>query len=313
MVLIMEKVLSCSSEKSYSTFGNEIYPGREMKMFCQMEQTSLKEEPVENRYRIVYLKSGNGIFQNKDKSQIITSPAIFALNFEDKVSFKASEDALMDVIYFSPFCFDRYEEPENFESWRTELGPDYYFFRAFFDRGENYIGVIMTSHSMGSRVQNLICSVNKILTGQPDDFWPCRSRSFFLELLITVNSIFSENEIEQNVIMNKISDEVMQIVEWINRHYQEKISLEDITKNFSTNKTTLNKKFKSEMGLTVSAYLISLRMQMASILLKKTYLSINEILFRTGYHDEANFMRAFKKFSGTTPGEYRKQFAEKYF
>ena len=97
------------------------------------------------------------------------------------------------------------------------------------------------------------------------------------------------------------------------RQLQEQDKLEDIIRKFNTNKTTLNLTFKAEMGSTVTAYIITLRMQMACVLLKNTYLSVGEIVERIGYNDETHFIRAFKKHTGRTPGEFRKQFAERYF
>ena len=113
--------------------------------------------------------------------------------------------------------------------------------------------------------------------------------------------------------MTKATEKVQKIVEWINDNYNNKISLDDITREFNTNKTTLNQNFKAEMGSTVTTYIISLRMQMACVLLKKTYLPVSEIVERIGYNDEAHFIRAFKKHTGSTPGDFRKQYTEKYF
>ena len=84
--------------------------------------------------------------------------------------------------------------------------------------------------------------------------------------------------------------------------------LEDITKQFNTNKTTLNQRFKAVMGVTVMEYVMNLRMQIACSLLRKTYLSVNEIMERAGYRDDAHFMRAFKKYAGCTPTEYRSRY-----
>ena len=105
-----------------------------------------------------------------------------------------------------------------------------------------------------------------------------------------------------------MSDEIMDVLDWVHIHYLDKVVLEDITKQFHTNKTTLNQKFKAVMGITVMEYIISLRMQIACSLLRKTFLTVGEIMERSGYRDDAHFLRSFKKYAGCTPTEYRNQF-----
>ena len=67
----------------------------------------------------------------------------------------------------------------------------------------------------------------------------------------------------------------------------------------------LCKIFHREEGMTVKSYLNTLRMNEALRLLKNSELSVKEISFRVGFSDEVIFMKAFKKFYGKTPSEYR--------
>ncbi|MBP5753278.1 MAG: helix-turn-helix transcriptional regulator, partial [Treponema sp.] len=268
---------------------------------------------LNDRFRIAFIKKGHATFTNGTKSQLVTSPAVLALNFEDNAILSKSDDLEMDIVYFSPYCYDRYDKETDFEDWKNKLGIDYYYFMPFFERDDSFIGSISIPQNSASHIQKLIDSTDSILVNQPDDYWPCRSRSFLLELLITVNTVYSELENFSNPVTTKATERVQRIVEWINDNYTSRISLEDITREFNTNKTTLNLTFKAEMGSTVTAYIISLRMQMAGVLLKNTYLSVSEIVERIGYNDEAHFIRAFKKHTGSTPGEFRKQFDERYF
>lgn len=297
-------------EYEFSTLGQSIHPGREVKIACQFNARDISEQAPFDRFRVLYLKEGHGVFENGHKNQIVTSPAVICLNQHDRIRFHKSDDAILDAMFFDPVCFERYVEFASFDEWKNQLGQDEYFFRPFFERNETYIGVNSTSSILGSRISQLIALTDKTLRAQADVNWPCRSRSFFIELLLTVNSIYSEGETEQKVFIGKMSDEVLRIVEWANGHYLEKIVLDDIVKEFNTNKTTLNQRFKAVMGITVIEYIINLRMQVSCSLLRKTYLTVSEIMERSGYHDDAHFLRAFKKYSGCTPSEYRKRYGD---
>ncbi|MBP5752099.1 MAG: helix-turn-helix transcriptional regulator, partial [Treponema sp.] len=277
-----------------STFGDTIYPGREMKIKCVFGKKELGVSQLDDRFRIVFIKKGHATFTNGTKSLLVTAPDVLALNFDDKAELSKSDDLEMDIVYFSPFCYDRYDNETDYEGWKKNLGQDYYYFRPFFEREEDFIGAVSIPQNMASHIQKLIESTDRMLVNQPDDYWPCKSRSFLLELLITVNTVYSEMENFSNPVRTKATERVQKIVEWLNDNYRNRISLEDVTRKFNTNKTTLNLMFKAEMGSTVTAYIISLRMQMACVLLKNTYLPIGEIIERIGYGDEAHFIRAFK-------------------
>ncbi len=296
------------NEKKYTTIGRTNYKGKEVKISCERDITILEDEYLPERFRIVYVKEGIGTFFNGDYSQTVTAPAVLCINNTDHVRLTAVDNIIMDMMVFEPSCFERYIPYDSIEDWKKSVGEDSHFFRAFFERSEKYIGVCSTTVYAGDRVTQLIIKAEKELTEQGTN-WPCRSRSFFIELLLLVNTIYDEDEVNDSLYADKMTDEIRQIVNWINTHFVDKITLDDISKAFSTNRTTLNIKFKNAMGITVTEYIISLRMEIASSCLKKTLLSIGEILTRTGYKDEAHFLRAFKKFYGCTPTQYRQRYS----
>jgi transcriptional regulator GlxA family with amidase domain len=62
--------------------------------------------------------------------------------------------------------------------------------------------------------------------------------------------------------------------------------------------------FKAETGMSPAQYLRSLRMRQAGRLLETTFLSVKEVMHRTGVNDESHFTRDFKKVYGMTPAQY---------
>ncbi len=293
----------------FATLGTTIYPGRVVKILCLKDSDDIGEKTVPNRYRIIYVKNGRGVFHNGDNSQIVTSPAVLCLNETDSVFFSDTSELKLDIMYCDPSVFERYNNYKDIADWKSQLTDDIrYFFEPFFERSDSYIGASTTNHYHGNRISQLIDLADTELQIQRDEFWPCRSRSYFIELLLLVSSVFREEKQRDQIFVGKMTDEIREVVDYLHIHYLEKIVIEDITKQFNTNKTTLNQKFKAVMGITVMAYIISLRMQIACSLLRKTYLSVREIMERSGYRDDAHFLRAFKKYAGCTPTEYRSRY-----
>lgn len=293
--------------RSFSTVGREFYPGYELKISCDRDTDYLDGDELEDRFRIVYIKEGHAIFRNGYNSQIVTSPSVLCLNENDEVEIFSASNLKMDIMYFEPSCFELYVTFANIEVWKEALNSDNWFFRPFFKRSEHFIGACTTNFYLGKRVSQLIEKTDKELREQKNDGWPCRSRSYFIELLLLVNSMYDENTDHENIYYGRMTDEIRGMINWLHIHYLDKITIETVTKEFHTNKTTLNLKFKSVMGMTVMEYIGSLRMQIACSLLRKTYLSINEIMSRAGYVNDAHFLRTFKKHVGCTPKEYRNQ------
>lgn len=295
----------------YTTIGREFHIGREVRIYCERDIDHLDQDIpyLKERYRIVYIKDGYGVLRNGDHCQTITSPAVLCLNEQDDAELYDTAGLRLDIMYFDPVCFERYVTFENLEIWKNSLKDDTRFFSSFFQRTDTYIGAFTISQSLGDRVQQLISITNSVLTEQRDHFWPCRSRSYFIELLLLVNSIYMEEGYFEKVLPGTMTDEIRELINWLHIHYIEKLTMDMITRQFHTNKTTLNEKFKAVMGITVLEYVNNLRMQIACSLLRKTYLSIKEIMGRSGFRDDTHFLRSFRIYTGCTPSGYRNKYS----
>ena len=99
---------------------------------------------------------------------------------------------------------------------------------------------------------------------------------------------------------------VEQIVDYLDRHYNEKISLDQIAQNMYLSPFYISRIFKNEVGDTPINYLINLRMEKArKLLLEKQDCSIQEIAQCVGYDDAYHFSKLFKKHYGNSPSQYR--------
>ncbi len=101
-------------------------------------------------------------------------------------------------------------------------------------------------------------------------------------------------------------ENIQKVRDYLEAHYEERITLEGLAKQFYINKFYLTKLFKQTYGVTVNSYLMQIRITRAKQLLRFTDLSIELIGEKCGISDPNYFSRAFKKMEGLTPGRYRR-------
>ena len=97
------------------------------------------------------------------------------------------------------------------------------------------------------------------------------------------------------------------VKEFIERHYMNEITLGSMAIVMHITPAYLSTRFKSDTGQTFSEYLIHYRMERAKELLRNTNYSCSQVAGNVGYTDYAQFSKMFKKYSGQSPAEYRKQ------
>lgn len=100
---------------------------------------------------------------------------------------------------------------------------------------------------------------------------------------------------------------MQQAVEYLHVRYGRDISLDSLAKFCNCSISFLQHLFKQYYGVTVSAYLESIRMEKARLLLKNSELPVGQIAMRVGYHDANYFSTVFTKNHKLSPSSYRKQ------
>lgn len=106
---------------------------------------------------------------------------------------------------------------------------------------------------------------------------------------------------------SKHDDLVARIVEMINMEYMnQNLSLDSIADSLSMSATYIGRLFKKYTMKTILDCIIETRMNKARELLRNTEYSVGEIAEQTGFTNSPYFYKAFKKYNGVTPIEFRK-------
>lgn len=98
---------------------------------------------------------------------------------------------------------------------------------------------------------------------------------------------------------------IHQAVIYLNKHYREAVTLEEMAQTLSLSPNYFGQLFKAEVGTTFHKYLNTLRLKFACDLLSSSALSVKEIAFASGYNSLEYFMYIFKNQLNMTPTQYR--------
>jgi YesN/AraC family two-component response regulator len=96
-----------------------------------------------------------------------------------------------------------------------------------------------------------------------------------------------------------------EVLTYVDAHYTEKITLDELSFLFNTNRTAFCKSFKELTGKTLVEYIAEKKIKRICHLLKNDKRSVTEISYELGFDNTAYLCRFFKKHTGMTPKQYR--------
>ena len=127
--------------------------------------------------------------------------------------------------------------------------------------------------------------------------------AYTIELMSAINQILRKEAPEkQDIVTNKKTNEIYNFVE---AHYQENITIEEIAHSLYVSPSYLSRVFKKETGMTIKNYINMRRVTKAKNLIVQGR-RITDVYLECGFFDYTTFYRAFTKYAGTSPEDFKK-------
>ncbi len=104
---------------------------------------------------------------------------------------------------------------------------------------------------------------------------------------------------------NMDSEVINAVMTYINNHYREELSLEDVARFAGFSRYYFSRSFKRQTGYSFKDYLCQKRLQVAMDLLIRTNRSMRDVAIESGFGSVATFNRVFREKKGCTPTQYR--------
>ena len=99
---------------------------------------------------------------------------------------------------------------------------------------------------------------------------------------------------------------VRDVLNYVDFHYMEPLSLESLALKYAVNKNYLSTRFSKEVGMTLTDYINLTRVRRSLKLLSNSSLSMQEVAEQVGFAEANYYTRIFRKIHGSTPNEYRR-------
>ncbi|QZT37876.1 AraC family transcriptional regulator [Halosquirtibacter xylanolyticus] len=233
---------------------------------------------VLNEYQLLYITKGAGVYETPH------------------TTFRVNEG---DVILVFPYEWHRYR-PEKSRGWT-----------------EYYVGF---NGDIADRIISFFDSKNPVLyIGFNDDIYGAFKTIiqlsieekvgyqyavggqiiYLLGLLkhILLNKNYGNTEIEKVINQSRI---------YMRTHLTDDFRMEDLAKDLHVGYSLFRIEFKKYTGVSPRQYLLQLKIQRAKNLLANAIFPIKEVAYRSGFESSYYFSRAFRKYVGQSPSDYRK-------
>jgi len=106
----------------------------------------------------------------------------------------------------------------------------------------------------------------------------------------------------------KDTDKIDQVIQFILKNYKNDIYIQEIASQLNMSIASFSRYFKHHTHKTFSNYVTEIRISHACRLIMDSHYNISEICYLSGFENQSNFYRHFKKFTGVIPKEYKARF-----
>jgi len=104
---------------------------------------------------------------------------------------------------------------------------------------------------------------------------------------------------------NVLSKPVVLCIDYIYSHLHYRVTVKELAEYLNLSETYLSRLFKKEMGISISQYIIDLKIEKAKNLLQYSDYNLVDIASYLAFSSQSHFIQVFQKSTGQTPHKYR--------
>lgn len=289
------------------TFGRNHDAEKVVPIQC-IKGDTLKDLNIKNScFLLVIFYEGTAHFEIGNISFEASAPCLVCFNETMTPKLIKKRGVKCDSIYFEPSFLNvnmTFSRIHNSNYKQIASIHDMFLMMPFMDK-ERYVYPLLDEHL--DNIKRLFALLDAELKNQTDWYWSCRSRSYFIEIMLLLERIYGLIGKNDSIGTAKkiINPHLRKAVVYIESNYRDSITLESIVKSASLNHSTLTRLFKEELNMPPIEYLWNHRLVVARKFLEFTDLPIKDIATRCGFKTVQHFSRKFEERVGTNPSTFR--------
>ena len=201
-----------------------------------------------------------------------------------------------DICFIPSFTVHNFESvTEDNEIMGIVFSYDYFtdFLKDFPNKTLPYV---MNNKEENAKCKDYLHDFFTIFWTKKDIMCHLKKQAFIDELLFRLACVYELEDANNGAITKRITD----VLEYINQHYDEDISLVKLADKFGYNSQYLSRIFNNTLGENLTSYINNLRIEKVNAILsnnKENY-SLNEIIEKCGFNSSATYYRVKKKSEG---------------
>ena len=293
----------------YATIGHNFYVGFELPLVVRRHPDLLARRADWPMFSLGFVERGSAILRVGDSRSVIHAPSLWLLNETEEPEIECASGIVLSVAYFHPSIINSAFTPERLRQspspFEGTTFNDTYLLEAFLTPLSSQ-RLRLIKPGMKDRIAAAFANIACEAETQGDSDWPCRTRSWLIELLFTLHLLDAPPDVIP--ALQTGAHPLDRALVLVHERFTSRFTVKELARWTGTNRTTLNAYFTHKTGQSVQTYVRALRLSMASNLLRDTMLPIEEIMTRIGYEDASHFSRAFKRATGLTPSAYRNEY-----
>ena len=140
--------------------------------------------------------------------------------------------------------------------------------------------------------------------GYMESMRQCRTFSELTSLTLTMYEDFIFR-VRKNRTNPAVSSQIRSCRDYIELHAEQELKLAELAKQVGYSEYYLSRKFKQEMGISISSYIKLVRVERSKLMLSTTNTPVHQIAGALHFASSSHYSEAFREVVGKTPLQYR--------
>lgn len=181
------------------------------------------------------------------------------------------------------------------------------YLKPFVERGSNFKNRVGREEKVNEEIRISIREIYQEWNERKEGY-PLMIKANVLRILTMLIRAYQDETKSGEMLKEKKNamKRLEQAFTYINDHYCEKITLEEVAASVYMSSNYFSSYFRKVTGISFSEYVTRIRISHARELLRDTDKSVTEIAMECGFHNISNFYRLYKKHVGKPPRDEKK-------